>query len=117
MLPKATLGEKIAKVKATRSGHVQEDCEKMKAAISDHVRSLRRGAREVCEKRQKLREAILCEKHTKGYTRRLKKAKAATSNYVQEACEGALEEAARKRRMLPQAAVYGKTAKAKSCQK
>ena len=73
MLLKATLGEKIAKVKATRSGRVQEDCEKVKAAISDHVRSLRRGAREVCEKRQKLPEAILCEKHTKGYARRLKK--------------------------------------------
>ena len=41
---------KITKVKAARSGHVQEDCEKAKAAMSDHVRSLRRGAQEVCEK-------------------------------------------------------------------
>ena len=68
-------------------------------------------------KRQKLPEAILCEKHAKGYAR-LKKAKAAISNYVQEACEGVHEEAAKKkRRMLPEAAVCGKTAKAKSCQK
>ena len=36
-------------------------------------------------KRQKLPEAVLCEEHAKGYARRLKKAKAATSNYVQEA--------------------------------
>ena len=70
MLPKATLGEEITEVKAARSGYVQEDCEKAKAAISDHVRSLRRGAREVCEK-----------------------AKAARSDPVQEACKGVCEKA------------------------
>ena len=79
MLPRATLGKKIAKVKAARSGHVQEDCEKVKAAMSDHVRSLQRGAREVCEKE-----------------------KAARSDPMQGACEGVCEKA-EKRRKPPQA--------------
>ena len=81
MLPKATLGEEITKVKAARSGHVQEDCEWAKAAMSDHVRSLRRGAREVCEKAKAARSDPVQEA-CEGVCEKAEKAKAATSNYV-----------------------------------
>ena len=116
--------KKTEKAKAATSDCVGEACEVVyeeAAKKADAARS--RCVREDCKSEKlpkvtmcKKTKALMCKKHVKGYARRLKRQKLPQAIVCEKHAKWCMRRLQR-RRMLPEAAVCGKTAKAKSCQK